>query len=100
MEDCGHKVVSVATLAEALKEFPRSGCNVLLCDIGLPDGTGWELLRRLRPHKPMYAIAMSGFGADDRAKSQAAGYRYHVLKPLDPDELEPILQEIARQNAP
>jgi CheY-like chemotaxis protein len=41
---------------------------------------------------------MSGFGMNsDRAKSRAAGYRHHLLKPFDPDELEVMLEEAAEE---
>ena len=48
------------------------------------------------PHPP-FAIAMSGFGMNaDRVKSTAAGFRRHVLKPFDVDELDKILEEAGR----
>ncbi|MFO1498193.1 MAG: response regulator [Verrucomicrobiota bacterium] len=97
LEDLGHTVVSAATCSEALEKFPRAQCTVLLCDIGLPDGTGWDLILHLQQTHAICAIAMSGFGREsDWAKSKEKGYRYHVIKPLDPDVLETILEEIAQ----
>lgn len=97
----GHEVRSATTKAEAIESVPQSGCDVLISDIGLPDGDGWELLRALcgsgQPC-PIYAIAMSGFGMNsDRATSKAAGFRRHLLKPFDPDELDAALEEAARE---
>jgi two-component system CheB/CheR fusion protein len=101
LEGMGHEVQSARTVAEALAAIPKSGCEVLISDIGLPDGNGWELLRGLCPDShlcPIYAIAMSGFGMNsDRATSKAAGYRHHLLKPFDPDELDAALEEAARE---
>src|SRR5450755_779260 len=109
LEELGHTVMDAGTMAEALSKVPEAGCDVLISDIGLSDGTGWDLLRRLRqeglPH-PAYSIAMSGLGMNaDRAKSEAAGFRRHLLEPFDPKEVDGMLEEAAReaeagQNAP
>ncbi len=98
LEMLGHTVLSARTKAEALEALPKAACDVLISDIGLPDGDGWELLRAAPLPRPVYAIAMSGFGMTaDRAKSVAAGYRHHILKPFDPGVLDAILEEAARE---
>jgi len=98
LEQMGHMVFTARTKAEALEALPRAGCSVLISDIGLPDGDGWDLLRTADLPRPVYAIAMSGFGMNsDRAKSKAAGYRHHLLKPFDPSSLDAILDEAARE---
>lgn len=100
LEHLGHTVVTAATMREAINALPGAECDVLISDIGLPDGDGWELLRRVVLPKPIYAIAMSGFGMNaDRTKSVAAGYRHHLLKPFVPHELEQILLIAAEQKA-
>jgi CheY-like chemotaxis protein len=100
LELMGHTVVSARTRAEALKSLPDAACDVLISDIGLPDGDGWELLQTAHLSHPVYAIAMSGFGMTaDRAKSKAAGYRHHILKPFDPSALDAILEEAALEKA-
>jgi CheY-like chemotaxis protein len=94
----GHVVLHAADMTEALATLPKANCDVLLSDIGLPDGDGWELLRRAKLARPIFAIAMSGFGMTaDREHSRAAGYRHHLLKPFFPDELDPLLEEAARE---
>jgi CheY-like chemotaxis protein len=94
----GHEVLHAAGMSEALAALPNANCDVLLSDIGLPDGDGWELLRGAKLPRPIYAIAMSGYGtAADREHSRAAGYRHHLLKPFLPDELDPLLEEAARE---
>ena len=96
LEQLGHTVFSATTLADALDELPDAECDVLISDIGLPDGNGWELMARLGDEAPRYAVAMSGFGmASDRARSLAAGYRHHLLKPVEPNQLERLLDEAA-----
>ncbi len=96
LEQLGHTVFSAATLNEAVAAMPAAHCDVLISDIGLPDGNGWELIARLGDERPPYAIAMSGFGMSaDRQKSLNAGYRHHLLKPVEPDQLEHLLDEAA-----
>ena len=100
LEAMGHIVVVARTMAEALARLPEAECDVLISDIGLPDGDGWELLNSVRLHRPLYAIAMSGFGMNsDRIKSKAVGYRHHLLKPFDPTELSKALDEAAHEIA-
>ena len=94
----GHAVQSVDSMTKALATLPLTDCNVLISDIGLPDGDGWLLLRRLQLPRPVYAIAMSGFGLGaDQLKSREAGYRRHLLKPIKPKELDAALAEAARE---
>lgn len=94
LEMRGHTVHSARDMQSALAEIPTLDLDLLISDIGLPDGDGWELLQRIGDQRPPFAIAMSGFGMNaDREKSRAAGYRHHLIKPFMPDELEPILAE-------
>ena len=95
LEQCGHVVVSAETMGEALDLLATQDWDVLLSDIGLPDGTGWELLQRARPLHEIYAIAMSGYGMSaDRERSLAAGYRHHLVKPMAPEQIERILETV------
>jgi DNA-binding response OmpR family regulator len=74
----------VESALAALAEFP---CDVLISDIGLPDGTGWHLVERAGDLCP-YAIAISGFTSPtDIADSVASGFRCHISKPFKMDEL-------------
>jgi DNA-binding response OmpR family regulator len=96
----GHNVQSAGTMGEALAALPSANCDVLITDVGLPDGSGWDLLRKAKFKRPVYAIAMTGFGmTTDRLKSKAAGFRNHLLKPFNPDEFDAILEDAAREVA-
>ena len=98
LEELGHRVTVADTMGKALREMPASNYDVLISDIGLPDGDGWELLSKLNLPRPIFAIAMSGFGmASDRARSKAAGFRHHLVKPMGLEQLETILVEAARE---
>ncbi len=96
LEQLGHTVFSAPSLASALEAMPAAQCDVLISDIGLPDGNGWDLMTRLGDARPPYAIAMSGFGmSSDRQRSLNVGYRHHLLKPVEPNQLERLLDEAA-----
>ena len=98
LEQLGHTVFSAPSLGEALAELPPARCDVLISDIGLPDGNGWELMTQLGDERPRYAIAMSGFGmSSDRRRSLGVGYRHHLLKPVEPNQLERLLDEAAAE---
>ena len=97
LEQMGHTVQTAASMNEALRVIPDSRCDVLISDIGLPDGDGWELMRRLK-QRPRYAIAMSGLGmGGDRARSREVGFRHHLVKPTGPEQLAEILQHAERE---
>lgn len=97
LEQMGHTVYSAATMREALRSIPATGCDVLISDIGLPDGDGWELMERLE-RRPRLAIAMSGRGMiGDKARSQAVGFQHHLVKPTGPEQLAQILEGAQRE---
>ena len=100
LEALGHTVQTADSMTRALAALPTADCDVLISDIGLADGDGWLLLRHLQVPRPLYAIAMSGFGLGaDEIRSQEAGYRHHLLKPIKPKELDAVLAEAARERS-
>ena len=102
LEALGHRAHVTQNVREAL-EFALSEnetFDLLLSDISLPDGNGWELLRCLIDggRRPWRAIAMSGQSSmEDLAKSQTAGFEQHLLKPVAPAIVEAILREAAEE---
>ena len=100
LEGYGHTVFTAGTKQEALESVPDAHCDVLIADIGLADGNGWELLSALREqgNAPAFAIAMSGFGLNaDRRRSEEAGFRHHLLKPIEPEEFDRLLKIAASE---
>ncbi|MDH0865860.1 response regulator [Mitsuaria sp. GD03876] len=95
----GHDVRCAASMQEALAALPAAEPDVVLSDIGLPDGDGWELMARAHLPGSVYAIAMSGYGMSaDKERSAAAGFRHHLVKPMDLTKLEALLDEAARES--
>ena len=89
---------SALALAEAFR--PR----VALLDIGLPDISGYEVARALR-RAPwatnLLLVAVTGWGQDqDKQRALDAGFDHHLTKPIEPDELERLLQSIAHRAPP
>jgi two-component system CheB/CheR fusion protein len=93
----GHHVTRAASITAAIEAASAASFDVLISDIGLPDGDGSELLPRLRAlHPQLQAIILSGYGADeDIRKSWSAGYLIHLTKPIDFAELKRALHDIA-----
>jgi CheY-like chemotaxis protein len=91
----GFAVAVADTVESACRQFASQPADLIICDIGLPDGTGWDVLNRLREAGPVRAIAVSGYGTKlDVEKSQAAGFAAHILKPVDFSGLEATVARV------
>ena len=100
LQRLGHSVTTSNSVAGGL-ELARNGTfDVLLSDIGLPDGTGLELIRQIRETQSLPAVALTGFGMDDDiAKCHEAGFMAHLTKPVNFQRLEMIIQQVAASAA-
>lgn len=93
LEQSGYDVRAAGCMHEALAEWKAFGGEVLVSDVGLPDGSGRELVRRLHESgEHPYAIAMSGYGTPrDVAASLDSGFRHHLVKPVEMGALEHLI---------
>jgi CheY-like chemotaxis protein len=83
-----HDVRMAGCVSEALEEAALYDFDLLISDIGLPDGSGLDLMQQLRARYNMKGIALSGYGMDDDVRrSLAAGFRAHLTKPITVDML-------------
>lgn len=90
----GHTVESAQSVEEAEAKLPHSDCQLILSDIQLPDGTGWDLLTSGHVPPGVFAVAMSGCGTDsDQAQSKEAGFKAHLVKPMRLADVENVLAE-------
>jgi PAS domain S-box-containing protein len=99
LERIGYEVHTASSVAGALESAHRDPFDLLISDIGLPDGSGHELVRRLRQNlnqdRPLKAIALSGFGMEeDLRKSREAGFVEHLTKPVNFSQLEAVIQQL------
>lgn len=96
LEQLGHEVETAETVADALRALPAQPRDLLIADLGLPDGDGCALLESLGPARPPLAVAMSGFVSPaDQARSRTAGFQQHLTKPFLPAELDSVLLQLA-----
>jgi PAS domain S-box-containing protein len=94
----GYTVASTATMSAALTLTSDRSFDVLISDISLPDGTGWELIHQLRLRQNLVpAIAVSGFGMEeDIQRSLDAGFARHLTKPVNIKELQDAITSAVR----
>ena len=91
----GHKVTAAHDMREALVSAARDSFDLLISDVGLPDGNGMDLLRTVRIQQPIRGIAISGFGMDaDIGKSIEAGFSEHLVKPVKLEKLEAAIARV------
>ncbi len=90
----GHEVVTAATMKQALAAAESGEFDLLVSDIGLPDGSGLDVMRWFKDHRPIPGIAVSGYGTEeDLQRSLAAGFFTHITKPIPASTLRWAIQE-------
>ncbi|PYL17650.1 MAG: hybrid sensor histidine kinase/response regulator [Verrucomicrobia bacterium] len=92
----GYEVHPANDIRSALDLATRKQFDVLVSDIGLPDGSGIDLLKALREKRDVFGIALSGYGMEeDIRRSGEAGFSHHLVKPVDLNKLDSIIQEMS-----
>ena len=101
LQHYGHQTETVYSAHGALEMAVEYRPDFVVLDIGLPGMDGYEVARRLRqiPElKDTRLIAATGYGQDaDRQRSEEAGFDYHLVKPIDPEKLQAVLELLGRQ---
>jgi len=91
----GHHVISARSMREGLAAAAKENFDAVVSDLGLPDGTGFELMEKLRAAHGLRGIALSGYGMDeDLRRSREAGFGAHLTKPVDFGQLERALEDL------
>jgi CheY-like chemotaxis protein len=92
----GHKVTRAATAADALKLCLDHSFDIIISDLGLPDMTGYELMKQVKEKYGIRGIAMSGYGMEeDIRKGEQAGFSAHLVKPVNIARLEASIRRVA-----
>lgn len=96
LEAEGHRVTTAGDVASALALIGSHHFDMLISDLGLPDGSGLDLMRDLRARgRSLPCIALSGYGQEqDIRESHAAGFAAHVVKPVDMDRLLDAMDKV------
>ncbi len=91
----GYEVVTANTMAAALA-VPADAFDLVISDLGLPDGSGLDLMHRLSPNGDIPGIALTGYGREeDINKCHKAGFMAHLTKPVDFTRLETMIRRVA-----
>jgi two-component system CheB/CheR fusion protein len=97
LEAVGLSVEIAFDMQSALAVLPMTKFDVLLCDLALPDGTGWELMKKLTKSGPVPAVAFSAFDdPEDVERSRNAGFAEHVAKGAPAEQLVEAIERTAR----
>ena len=93
----GHSVKAVGTVADGLEVARKERFDGLISDLGLPDGTGIDLISALKDEQGMRGVALSGYGSEaDVRRSLEAGFVTHLVKPVDFRDMERALKLVAK----
>ena len=91
----GYVVKTAHTAAAALELVGAEPFDVIVSDIGLPDATGYDLMKQIKANYGIKGIAMSGYGMDeDLRKSREAGFEDHIVKPANVAQLERAIRRV------
>jgi PAS domain S-box-containing protein len=93
----GH-AISVAECTRTARDFVEAEkFDVVLSDIGLPDGSGYDVITHAKQNQPVKGVALTGFGSDeDVRRGKEAGFDFHLTKPVDFHELRSVLDQVSR----
>ena len=100
LETQGYEVTHAATMKSALKAADNN-FDLLICDISLPDGSGWDLMKKLSARKPVRGIAFTASGTpEDIARSKKVGFVRHLVKGSPAEELILAIEDVLKNNTP
>lgn len=90
-----HDVHTAASVQAAIQTAGATPVDLVISDLGLPDGTGLELMRQLRQQYGLKGICLSGFGMErDMLDSRDAGFVGHLTKPVDFQKLQQLIDQV------
>ena len=94
----GHEITTAKSNQSALAAAEEAEFDLVISDLGLPDGLAYKLMETLRRRWGIRGIALSGYGTEaDVTRTRQSGFAEHLTKPVD---LETLLEAIERVTAP
>jgi PAS domain S-box-containing protein len=95
----GHEVTVAGSVAGGIAAAEAGAFDLLLSDLGLPDGSGQDLMRELGRRYQLKGIALSGYGMEeDIRRSREAGFARHLTKPVNRQALETTIRQVVQGN--
>ena len=93
----GHHVTTAGSVSAATAAMSAGRFDLLISDIGLPDGSGLDVMREAKQRGLAYGIALSGYGMEqDIQRSREAGFINHLTKPIDLSDLRRAISQVAQ----
>ena len=97
LERAGHEIFLAEDGDEALRSFSANGIDIVITDLHMPHGHGFELITALRDTPdPPPIIAISGTGPSQLEIADALGAKFTFTKPVNPDALVTAVDQILR----
>jgi DNA-binding response OmpR family regulator len=97
----GHEVETADSISRAKRLFDQHEFDLLISDVGLPDGSGFELMRQLKAERFIDGIALTDNGIQSNGEAmRAAGFREHLAKPVNWSQLEAAIRETTSRLQP
>lgn len=95
LERKGFQVAAADSVAAALEVFGGQHFDLVISDLRLPDGSGYDLIQKIRAQGPIAAVALSGSNSpEDFARSKDAGFDAHLVKPIGGDRLVETIKQL------
>ncbi|HEX5746489.1 MAG TPA: response regulator [Archangium sp.] len=97
LEMWGHRVEVAEDGFKGVQLFPSLKPHVALVDLGLPGMDGFQVARRIRESeggRDVFLVALTGYSGEHRTQAVEAGFNLHMVKPVKPDELERLLEQL------
>jgi PAS domain S-box-containing protein len=95
LQHFGHHIAVADSQQSALEMLRSRAFDVVVSDIGLPDGSGYEVISQAKRNRPIAGIALTGYGTDeDIRRGKNAGFDFHLTKPVDFHELRTVLDQL------
>jgi CheY-like chemotaxis protein len=93
LDHFGHKISVADNTHSALQFLASTPFDVILSDIALPDGSGYDIVSHAKQKSGVKAVALTGFdGEEDIRRGKEAGFDFHLSKPVDFHELRTVLE--------
>ena len=100
LERRGYRITLAHTADQAVERAQEEEFDLLISDIGLPDRSGYELMKELRETRALRGIALSGFGMEnDVNRARAAGFSEHLTKPINFERLDAVIRHLLEVEA-
>lgn len=101
LERAGFEVTVARSMLDACAALATTAVDVLVTDYSLGDGDAVELITTLGARRPRVAVLVTGYGSpEDRARSRAAGFDTHLLKPVSLEELVRAIRDKLARSSP